>query len=592
MPRHQTLRATLDWSYELLPEPERAVLRRLAIFAGAFGLEAARAVVASAEVAPSEVVDGLSNLVAKSLVAADVDGRIKRYRLLDTTRAYAVEKLCESGERDRLARRHAEYYRDAFEQAETESETRPRAEWLADHGRRIDNLRAALDWAFSPGGDASIGVALTAAAVPLWMQLSLLDECRGGVNWALSALAAGANRDARREMKLHAAQGASLMYTRSVTDPEVGAACTKALEIAERLDDIEYQLRALWGVWSFQMRGGQHRVTLALAQRFCSLAANRPDPSDRLIGERMMAESEYLVGNLLGARGQFEHMVSRYTASNRWSHIVRFQIDQRARALLARILWLQGFPDQAMRTAQSSVDDARETDHAISLCYDLALGACPVTLLMGDLGAADHYVGMLLDRSRRHALVLWQAWGRYYQGVLVIKRSGLINGLRLLRTGLDELGEAKFAVRFVPYLGEVAEALGRAGQIADGLGLVEEAVARFKHPEDSWLITDLLRSQGELLLLQGACAAEAAAEDQFRQALDWARQRGALSWELRAATSLARLLRDQGGPADARALIQPVYDRFTEGFDTADLKAAKAFLDALAEPAGLQTRDS
>jgi predicted ATPase len=364
------------------------------------------------------------------------------------------------------------------------------------------------------------------------MQLSLLDECRSRVERALAALGAGANRDARREMKLHAAQGASLMYTRSVTDPEVGAAWTKALEIAKRLDDLEYQLRALWGVWSFQMRSGQHRLALALVQRFCSLAPKRPNPNDRLIGERMMGESEYLVGNLHGARGQIEHMLSRYTSSNRWSQTIRFQaVDQgaRARAILARVLWLQGFPDQAMRTAESGIDGARETNHAISFCYDLALSACPIALLMDDLGAADHYVGMLIDRSRRHALTLWQAWGRYYQGMLIIKRGDLITGSRLLRTGLDELGEAKFAVRFVTYLGEVAETLGRAGQIAAALGLVEEAIARLEDPEESWLITDLLRGRGELLLLQGMPGAAAKAEDHFRQALDGARRHGALS---------------------------------------------------------------
>jgi hypothetical protein len=130
----------------------------------------------------------------------EVDGTVVRYRLLDTTRAYALEKLSESGERDRLARRHAEFYRDLFERAETEWETRPTAEWLADYGWRLDHLRGALHWAFSPNDDPTIGVALTAAAVPLWMHLSLLDECRSRVEQALSALEAGADWDARREM--------------------------------------------------------------------------------------------------------------------------------------------------------------------------------------------------------------------------------------------------------------------------------------------------------------------------------------------------------------------------------------------------------
>ena len=115
----------------------------------------------------------------------------------------------------------------------------------------------------------------------------------------------------------------------------------------------------------------------------------------------------------------------------------------------------------------------------------------------------------------------------------------------------------------------MAEALGRAGQIADGLAAIEEAIARSERSEERWVIAELLRIKGELLLLQDAPGAAAAAEDHFRQALDWARRQGALSWELRAATSLARLLRDQGRSAEAMALLQPVYDRFTEGFDTA-----------------------
>ena len=127
LPRHQTLRATLDWSYELLSEPERVILRRLAVFAGAFSLEAVRAVIASPEIAPAEIVDGIANLVAKSLVTVTAGATVARHRLLDTTRAYALGKLAESGEREWLARRHAEYYRDLFARAEIEKATPSKA---------------------------------------------------------------------------------------------------------------------------------------------------------------------------------------------------------------------------------------------------------------------------------------------------------------------------------------------------------------------------------------------------------------------------------------------------------------------------------
>ncbi len=241
LPRHQTLRATLDWSYELLLEPDRVILRRLAIFSGVFSLEAASAVAASPEIPPAQVVQGLSDLVAKSLVVTEM-GHIAHYRLLDTTRAYALEKLAASGESELLARQHAVYYCDLFERAEAESDTRLTAEWLADYGRKIDNLRVALDWAFSPIGDPSIGAALTAAAVPLWMQLSLVGECRCRAEQALAAIAAGVEVDARREMKLHAALGASWMYTGGGGGLDAAAVWNKALEIAESLADAKYQM--------------------------------------------------------------------------------------------------------------------------------------------------------------------------------------------------------------------------------------------------------------------------------------------------------------------------------------------------------------
>jgi predicted ATPase/DNA-binding winged helix-turn-helix (wHTH) protein len=579
LPRHQTLRATMDWSYELLPETEQLILRHLAVFQGDFTIDSAAAVATHDRIDAADVFEAIANLAAKSLISTDISSDVTYYRLLDTMRAYALEKLSESGEIARVRALHAEYYRGFFERAETEWEARPTAEWLGDYGRQIDNLRAALDWAFSPGGDASIGVALTAAAVPLWMHLSLMEECRGRVERALAAIAAGAGRDQRREMQLHAALAASLIYTRGAIS-EVGAAGTKALEIAESLSNTEYQLRSLWGLWGFRINSGQHRAALTLAQRFHALAASRPDPNDRLIGDRMIAASQYYLGDLLSARRHIEHVLAHDVAPAQKSLIVRFQIDPwvAARAFLARILWLQGFPDQAMRTAETSVADARATNHAISLGNALALAACRIAVWVGDLAAAEHYVEMLLDLSTRHALARWRAFGLGHQGVLATQRGDVDTGLRLLRAGFDEPGMAGSA-QFFTFL--MAEALGRAGQVIGGLAMIEEAITRSESTEERWAIAELLRIKGGLLLLQGAPAAAAAAEDHFRQALDWAHRQGALSWELRTASSLARLWRDQHRVEEARALLGPVYGRFTEGFATADLREAESLLQEL-----------
>ena len=219
LPRHQTLRATLDWSYELLPEPERLVMRRLAVFAGDFTADAVSSVAAGGEIAASEAVCSLANLVTKSLVMAEVGSVIAHYRLHETTRAYALEKLAESGEFEQVARRHANYYRDLFDRAEMELDTLPAPAWLASYGRQIGQVRAALDWAFSPTGAAEVGVALTVAAVPLWVHLSLMEECRGRVEQALSGPAE--SRDARRNMQLYAALGAALFLTKGAVPRDV-----------------------------------------------------------------------------------------------------------------------------------------------------------------------------------------------------------------------------------------------------------------------------------------------------------------------------------------------------------------------------------
>ena len=582
--RHQTLRATLDWSYELLSESERVVLRRLSIFVGGFTLVGASAVIGSADVLASDVIDAMANLAAKSLLAADVDGAAVHYRLLETTRAYAREKLAEHGELDQAARRHAEYYKDLCGQAEAEWQTRPTAEWLADYGRQIGNVRTALDWAFSPRGDASIGVALTAAAVPLWCQLSLLDECRWRVEQALSHVASGSGRDTNREMQLEAALGLALFHTRGATR-ETGAAWTRALAIADRLKNTEYRLRALWGLWSYRMNCGEFRAALAFAQRFHRLAGKQPDPADRLIADRMIGTVLRFMGDLTNARRRIERMLDRYIDPLLRSHAIRFVWDQRVAGemVLAVILWLQGFPDQAMRTARRTIESAQARDHTISLCYALSTAACPIALRVGDLAAAERYVSMLLDHSANLAMAVWQAEGRCLKGGLLLKRGRVDDGLALFRTALGELRETGSVLRYGAFLGVLAEGLAAAGQVGAGRATVDEALALSESNEEGWCVAELLRIKGELVLLENAPDAVAAAEDHFRQALDWARRQGALSWELRAATSLARIWRDQGRSKEARELLSSAYERFTEGFDTADLKATRALLKEVAE---------
>ena len=581
-PRHQTLRSTLDWSYELLSESERVVLRRLAVFAGSFTAASAGAITSNADIPAPDVVEHLGNLITKSLVSAEVGGPVVYYRLLETTRAYARDKLIESGELERFARQHVEYYRDLFERAGAEWNTSNTDEWLSSYGREIDNLRAALDWAFGPGGDSALGVALTTAAVPLWFQLSLLDECRGRVERAISTLMSNSERDARREMELHAALGWSLMYTK---DParETAAAWTTTLACAERLQDTDYQLRSLWGLWASHVNNGEFKAASALARRFFTLAATSRDPADALIGDRMLGAALHFLGDQKRARRHIERMLSRYVAPSNRSHIVRFQFDQRvtARITLARVQWLQGSPDQAMRTVASNIEDAFSIKHLLSLCNALAQAACPVSILAGDVTAADRYTTMLIEHTARQGADVWQAYCRCFRGIVFMKRGVLDSGLTLLREGVEELRQVRFVQYYTAFLAALAEGFVAAAQVGQGLAVIDEALVRRAESDEGWLVAELLRVKGELLLLRGLRTDAATAEAHFLQSLEYARRQGALSWELRTATSLARLWHQRRRTDQARKLLAPVYRKFTEGFETPDLVNGKALLDAL-----------
>jgi predicted ATPase/DNA-binding winged helix-turn-helix (wHTH) protein len=578
LPRHQTLRATLDWSYELLPEHERLVMRRLAVFAGDFTAEAVSLVAAGGEIAAWEAVCSLANLVTKSLVTVEVGSVIAHYRLHETTRAYALEKLAESGEFEQMARRHANYYRDLFDRAEMELETLPATMWLARYGHQIGQLRAALDWAFSLTGAADVGVALTVAAVPLWVHLSLMEECRCGVERALSGPAG--SRNARRNMQLNAALGAALFVMKG-SSPETSAAWTNAFEMAESLDDADYRLRALWGLFGDCNTSGRYRAALAVAERFCTYAAKSTDPADGAIGDRLVGVALLALGDLEGARRHTERMLDHYVA--RRSHIIRFQYDQRslARSYHSLILWMLGFADQAMRSIECNLVDAHDSDHPVSLSNALVQSACPVALFVGDLTVAERYVKALTDLSARHALELWGVVGRCFEGMLLVKLGDIGAGLEILRTAFARVRQNALSILYAQFLAEIADALGRDGKAAEGLSIIEEALARSERNEERWCVAELLRIKGELILREGAPQAAAAAEEHFLQSLDWARRQGALSWELRTSTSLACLQHDQGRIPEARSLLQSVYGRFSEGFETADLKTAKAYLNSL-----------
>ena len=302
--------------------------------------------------------------------------------------------------------------------------------------------------------------------------------------------------------------------------------------------------------------------------------------ADVPIGGRLVGQALHILGDQPGARRHLEPLVSSRVVTARPSHIILYQYDQRVLldCYYARVLWLQGCGDQARRLTESLVDYARTKDHLLSLLFTLLIAACPIALYVGDLTTADHHVRLAFDLAARHALEIWNVWAQCFEGILLVKRGDNRAGSRLLQSSLERLSEPAVHHHSSLLLAELAAGLGGAGQVAEGLSVVDQALARAEQTEAGWYLAELLRTKGELLLLGGVPTAVETAEPCFHRALDVARRQGALSWELRAAMSLARLWRGQQRVSQARKVLGPVYRRFTEGFETADLIAARALL--------------
>lgn len=576
LPRHRTMSTTLDWSFQLLPEIERAVLRRLAVFAGFFTIAEAIGVLAPDGTAIAEVTESIANLVTKSLLVPNFETPVATYRLLETTRAYALQKLEESGERDAYAERHARQCLVAMEAANLAWDALAPESWLARHRHLVDDVRAALDFSLRMADEAPTAVALTVATVPLWYQLSLFNECYARTGRALRLPAAA--RSTAQDLRLHAATAWSLMQIKGFVR-ETEDAWTMVLGLSRDSGDVEHRLRALWGLWATRVNAGALRASLALAQEFSVLARGTSE-TDRCVGDRMAGHSLHLLGDQAGAHKHLEHMLANYVSPATGSQAMRYIFDQRAlaRCFLARIRWLQGFPDEARQIAWEVTADERARGDALSLCQVLVQAACPIGLMVGDLEAVDGFVTELIELSERYQWRFWNAFGVCFRGVLMVQRGDIAAGLPVLEAALSGLRGIDFGVHYLYFLCHYASALSLAGRGDLALETIEQAIERSERNDERWCIAEVLRVKGEVLHRRGALDAAAGA---LSSARDWAERQGALSWSLRVAASTARLGQDTGRADAARAELAAVLDRFTEGKDSGDHVAARAMLGHL-----------
>jgi predicted ATPase len=517
----------------------------------------------------------IDSLVAKSMVAARPLGAMMRYRLLDTTRAYALEISVEDAD---LAVRHASYYRRWLQQTGAEWPTLSNAAERAPHFAGLHNVRAALEWCFGANGNTEIGVGLAAAATPVFLAMSLLTECHRWSERAILALDDAA-RGGAEEMYLQAAFGLSLMFTRG--HGEVArVALNRSLTIAEQLRDSTNQIQLLGRLHMFHHRMGDQNGALHYARRSSAVAEIMAEPVAIALAHTLLGISLSYIGDLAGARLELEAAVVRDPGSQRTSTIFHgFDHYKVAASYLARTLWLQGYPAQAVERIHLNVKEAAHMDHPVTLAIALTW-AVSVLIWVGDLQSAEEHVDWAISHAESRSLALFLVVGRGLKGKLALYRGDAKRGAESLQACLQQLYAARYELLTTPFSMSLVEAFGAGGRFAEAIALIDETEKRIEANGDLSYMPELFRVKGNLLCSMPQPVLQDA-ETCLVQSLEWSRRQGARGWELRTAVDLAALWSRQGQPERARSLLQPVFEQFTEGSDTADLKAAQRLLATL-----------
>jgi predicted ATPase/DNA-binding winged helix-turn-helix (wHTH) protein len=573
LPRHQTLNAMLDWSFNLLEERDRRVLLRLAVFVGVFTLAAAQAVACDDRLDELGVDDAIDSLVGKSLLeVAWIDGTA-HHRLLETTRAYAAGKLAGTSEARAVARRHAAYYLARLAGLDRAAMRSPGG--VTAFSADLGNIRAALEWSFSSEGDSAIGVALAAEAAPLFLELSLLVECR---QWCERALGAVAAEDAggRSEMALREVLAISSMFTRG-NGEDVRRSIEDGLLLAETRGDGQQQMNLLSGLHIFQTRIGDFAGAVETAQRGIAVAQSIGAPHAVAVAEWMLGCALHLIGDQAGAQQHCEQGFAQAAASDP-AQMGLFGFDHRVRAfvVLTRALWLAGFPDRAARAAAQAMEEAIRCNQPVNLCIAM-IYTTTVLLWRGELDEAAERLERLIAYAERYGLRPYHAVGQALTGELLIARGDIEGGVRRLRQALATLQTERHNVLTIAFHRALAEGLILLGEPDEAEAVIDATVSRAQAQGTVTDMPELLRVRGDAWLRATRPRPEAA-EEAFRLALQHAKAQSALSLELRVGMALFQLWSEQGRGAEARDLLASIYERFDEGHQTSDLRRAAALL--------------
>jgi len=585
--RQQTLRRTIDWSYELLNAGEQRLFELLSVFSDATieAIEGVVDLVGFPEDLNIEVLDSLTSLVAKNLLQkVDLPSGITRLAMLETIREYACEHL--DGKPDfsqgvRLA--HATYFAD-FSQYQWEHPVGDgRQAVIKRLEADIENLRIAWNYWVVQGNLEQ----LRKLSESLW----LIYDAQGWYHAILdlthdllSVLSSSPSTPelVQERFLLQTNLARALMAVKGYT-PEVEEAYNRALQLAQSSDQGSQMFPVLRALYSFYTFRGEFEKGLSIGRQILELAERNND-------NYMLMTGYFVLGSSLAFTGEnqtgLEYMDKGINSiDRRWHPSRRFLLGNypgvSCYTASSFLLWGLGYPDKAIQRANASVELAKEIGHPYSLAYALFHNGY-LRYWMREISLSLEYAQAVLEVSEKHQFQIWNAVGNCLQGAALAGIGKPEEGMQIIQHGMDLYQGLKSPPIFWPILRSLqAKVCGQAGKPELGLSYIEESIAIPTNGYGKVLLVEFFQIKANLLLML-APNKPSDAEPWFMQALELAREQGAVMLELRAAISLARLWREAGKEIQSRQLLIDAYQKLTEGFSTVDLEEARLMLEEMA----------
>jgi class 3 adenylate cyclase/predicted ATPase len=431
---------------------------------------------------------------------------------------------------------------------------------------------------------------LAAPAVGYWQRAGERSTARSAYVEAVAHLNKGLEvlqtlpdtpERARQELNLRLALGQTLEVTKGPSTPEVGYAYARARELCQQMGDAPQLAAVLLGLAQFYRARGEHQTARELGEQLLTVAQRQHDPEGLAYAHSLLGNVLFYLGEFVPARAHLEQALAFPAAPQDTSFTSLFSggVSLNALGTPVWVLWVLGYPDQALTRSHEMLTYAQKLQHPFSLAGAL-FNIMTLHKLRGEAAAAQEWAEAALAIMSEQGIVRYLAATTFTRGWALAAQGQHEEGMAEMRQGLAGRRAMGGGVALAEFPARLAEAYGRIGQAEEGLRLLTEALTLVDR--DRWYEAELHRIKGELLLRLAVPDAPQA-EACFQQALAVARRQQAKSWELRAAMSLSRLWQQQGKRAEARELLAPIYSWFAEGFDTPDLQEAKALLEDLEE---------